>query len=528
MQGTPSDIDYKELHEQQLARLTELKEQHEQQLSLEADLREQVAALTFELNQLRKMVFGSRRERFIPAPGITKAELQMALDLDADTIAQCKISAATKVEYIRTRAEVTADKPKAHPGRMKLPDHLRRETIILKPEADVTGLTKIGEEVTEILDYIPPELYVRQYIRPKYAAPLSDGFSTVITASLPGRMMEKCMAGEGLLAQMIVDKYVDHLPINRQLQRYERMGVHIAQSTSNDWFRTTLNHLSSLYEAHKRLTLAIGYLGADETPIKVLDEDKKGATHKGFYWVYHNSEQKLILFDYRPGRGREGPDDILQDFQGYLQTDGYSAYEDFGKRPGIVLMHCMAHARRKFIDALQNDSALAEHALNLFGELYAVERKIKEAGLSGDAVVALRQQEAAPVLTTLHVWMQEEYPKIQLKKSPIAQAMAYCLPRWEKLCIYTTDAKLQIDNNCVENAIRPVAIGRKNYLFAGSHEAAQRAAMIYSLLATCKLHGINPYEWLRDVLQRMHLYTTGNIEALLPQNWVKLPDWDMD
>lgn len=191
-------------------------------------------------------------------------------------------------------------------------------------------------------------------------------------------------------------------------------------------------------------------------------------------------------------------------------------------------MHCMAHARRKFFDALQSDKDLAEYALNLFGQLYAIERRIKDAGLSGEAVVGVRRQEAIPVLNTLKTWMQEEYPKVVLKKSPIAQAMAYSLPRWEKLCIYTTDARLQIDNNCVENAIRPVALGRKNYLFAGSHEAAQRAAMVYSLLATCKLHGINPYEWLRDVLQRMHLYTTGNIAALLPQNWVKLPDWDMD
>jgi transposase len=546
MQGTTSNIDYKELYEQQkhlyegqlaLAadlseqyeeQLNRLKEQHEQQLRLEADLREQVAAVTFELNQLRQMVFGSRRERFIPAPGITKAELQLALDLDAETIAECRISSATRVEYIRTRVEVTANKPKAHPGRTKLPGHLRRETVILKPDEDVSGLKKIGEDVTEILDYIPPELYVKQYIRPKYAAPLGDGYSTVITASLPGRMMEKCMAGEGLLAQMIVDKYVDHLPIYRQLQRYERMGVHIAQSTSNDWFRDSLNQLTCLYEAHKRQTLATGYLGADETPVKVLDEDKKGKTHRGFYWVYYNSGQRLVLFDYRPGRGREGPDDILKDFQGHLQTDGYSAYEDFDKRPGMVLMHCMAHARRKFFDALQTDRDLAQHALELFGQLYAVERKIKEGGITGDAVVALRQQEAVPVLNTLHTWMQEEYPNIQLKKSPIAQAMAYCLPRWKKLCIYTTDARLQIDNNPVENAIRPVAVGRKNYLFAGSHEAAQRAAMVYSLLSTCKLHGINPYEWLKDVLQRMHLYTTAGIEGLLPQNWVKLPDWDMD
>jgi|SRR6185312_14381153 len=333
MQSTSSNIDYKELYEQQLIQIADLNEQIEKHSSVTAELREEVALVTFELNQLRKMVFGSRRERFIPAPGITKAELQLALDLHAETIAECRITSASRVEYIRTRVEVIPNKPKAHPGRMKLPDHLRRETVILQPDQDVRRLNKIGEDVTEILDYIPGELYVRQYIRPKYAAPLGDGFTTVIMASLPGRMMEKCMAGEGLLAQMIVDKYVDHLPIHRQLQRYERMGVHIAQSTSNDWFRATMNQLTCLYEAHKRQTLATGYLGADETPIKVLDEDKKGKTHRGFYWVYYNIGQQLVLFDYRPGRGREGPNDILQGFQGYLQTDGYSAYEALIKGP---------------------------------------------------------------------------------------------------------------------------------------------------------------------------------------------------
>lgn len=235
----------------------------------------------------------------------------------------------------------------------------------------------------------------------------------------------------------------------------------------------------------------------------------------------------MVLFDYRPGRGREGPDDILKDFQGYLQTDGYSAYEDFDRRPGITLMHCMAHARRKFNEALNNDKERAEYGLNLFQQLYAIERRIKNAVLTSDAVVQIRQQEAEPILQSLKKWMEEEYPKIQLKKSPIAQAMAYCLPRWDKLCIYTTDARLNIDNNPVENAIRPVAVGRKNYLFAGSHEAAQRAAMIYSLFATCKLQDINPYHWLKDVLERMHLYTTSNIEELLPQNWTKLPELEL-
>ncbi len=512
-------IDYKQLYEQQLVEIGKLNEA----LSIEKrELGDQITALSAEVARLRKLIFGVKVERFVPAANATPAQLQLALDLDADTVAQCKITSATTVHYVRTRVEVI-DKPKAHPGRMKLPEHLRRQTFLLKPDSDVSGLQKIGEDITEILDYIPAELYVRQYIRPKYAAPLSAGGSTVLAAALPGRLLEKCMAGEGLLAQMIVDKYLDHLPIHRQLQRYARMGVSIAQSTSNDWFRLVLNHLHALYEAHKRITLATSYLGADETPIKVLDENKKGATHRGFYWVYHNSEQKLVLFDYRPGRGREGPDDILKDFQGYLQTDGYSAYEDFGRRPGITLLHCMAHGRRKFHEALQNDQPRAEYALQLFGQLYAIERRIKEQALTGDAVVELRRREALPILQTLKTWMEAEYPALVVKKSPIAQAMAYFLPRWEKLCIYTTDARLNIDNNLVENAIRPVAVGRKNYLFAGSHEAAQRAAMVYSLLATCKLHDINPYYWLRDVLENMHRFTTQNIESLLPQNWKKLP-----
>jgi len=497
---------------------------HKVLLAEKEQLLNQVFVLSAEIAQLRKMIFGVRAERFVPAPDVTPAQLQLALGLSAETVAQCKLTSATTVHYVRTKMEVTPARPKAHPGRMKLPGHLRREAILLKPDSDVSGLKRMGEEVTEILDYIPAELYVKQYIRPKYALPLSaESASTVLCAPLPGRILEKCMAGEGLLAQMVVDKYLDHLPIHRQLQRYERLGVTIAQSTSNDWFRMVLNQLGGLYEAHKRITLNTSYLGADETPIKVMDEDKKGTTHRGFYWVYHNPEQKLVLFDYRPGRGREGPDDILQQFQGYLQTDGYSVYEGFDRRGGITLLHCMAHARRKFHESLQNDQPRAEYALGLFQQLYAIEQRIQDLELTGEEVVQIRQQESMPVLQTLKSWMEAEYPALIVKKSAIAQAMAYFLPRWEKLCIYARDGRLHIDNNLVENAIRPVALGRKNYLFAGSHEAAQRAAMVYSLLATCKLHGIHPYHWLKDVLEHMHLFHTNNIEELLPQNWKKLP-----
>ena len=495
------------------------KAMYEQQLTIVADLNYTIADITHQLGQIKKLIFGSKHERFVPTDD-TKTNLQLSLGLDFDTIAQCKITSATKVEYIRTKTEVTTGTPKPHPGRMKLPEHLRRDIIILQPDTDVSGLKKIGEEVSEVLDFTPGELYVKQFIRPKYVQPISDTNSTVITASLPDRMMEKCMVGEGLMAQILVDKYADHLPLHRQLQRFERVGLTIAQSTINNWVKVSLTHLISLYLKHKQMVLESPYLHADETTIKVLDENKKGKTHLGYYWVYHNSGQKMVLFDYREGRGREGPQDVLKDYQGYLQTDGYVAYESFEKRPGITVLNCMAHARRKFVEALENDKARSEYALNLFGQLYAIERTIKEDALTGNAVLQLRSQKSVPLLKALKEWMTETYPKV-LPKSPIGKAIAYCLPRWEKLSIYTTNAILNIDNNPVENAIRPVAIGRKNYLFAGSHEAAQRSAMIYSLFATCRLHSINPYDWLKDVLQRMHLYTTANIVDLLPQNWKK-------
>lgn len=494
---------------------------YEQQLKITAELACQIEVLKHQLAQFQKMIFGSKHERFEAADPdhlLGKSSVQLSLGLDVDTIAICKITEATAVKYIRTKTEVTPGKP--HPGRTALPEHLRRETTILQPDTDVTGLKKIGDDVTEILDFIPGELYVKQYIRPKYVAPLSEVKDTIITASLPARLMEKCMFGEGLLAQIVVDKYCDHLPLYRQMQRFKRAGVEIAQSTMNSVMTRTLNSLFSLYEAHKRLVLASRYLHVDETGIKVLDEKKKGSTHNGFYWVYHNSKDKMVLFDYQPGRGREGPDDILKDYQGYLQTDGYVVYEDFENRTGIQVLNCMAHARRKFVDAQKNDMARAQHALVLFQKVYQTERTIKDDELSGEALLQLRQKEAVPVLKELEKWMIEEYPKV-VPSSAIAQAIKYCLPRWKKLSLYTTDAALLIDNNPVENAIRPVAIGRKNYLFAGSHESAQRSAMIYSLFATCRMNNINPYEWLKDVLERMHLYTTANIRELLPQFWEK-------
>ena len=511
MMATGNIVDYKVLYDQLHIKYDE------QQLRLEG--------LTQQLAQLQKMIFGSRHERFVPTDD-NHPSPQLSLQLDADTIAACKITDVKKLTVIRTKAAFAFNKPTPHPGRMKLPESLRRETVLLMPDCDVTGLKKIGEEITEILDFTPGEFYVKQYIRPKYVKPASATNDTVITASLPGRMMEKCMAAEGLLAQVLVDKYMDHLPLHRQLQRFARVGLVIAQSTINGWVKNTLLLFIALYELHKQQILNSGYLNVDETGIRVLDDDKKGKSHKGFYWVYHSLELKASLFDYQPGRGREGPDNILEKYQGFLQTDGYSTYEKIGAKQGVVHLGCMAHARRHFMEARHSNVPLADHALKMFQQLYAIEARIKDLALEGADKLLLRTNEAVPILKAMKQWLAEEYVKLR-PSSPIAKAMAYSLPRMDMLSIYTTDARLNIDNNPVENAIRPVAIGRKNYLFAGSHEAAQRAAMMYSFFNTCRLHHINPYEWLKDVLERMHLYTSSNLHELLPQNWAKIKKEEM-
>jgi transposase len=515
-------VDYKQRLEDYQSRCDDYKSRYEEEVKRSDELHFKVTALQHQLVQIKKMVFGSKQERFVPVAAEGESR-QLSFELTSETMDRCKITDGQKISYVRTPTTVTDNKPRLHPGRMKLPEELRRETIVLMPENDVSGLVRIGDDVTEILEYTAPEFYVKQYIRPKYVQPLVDNGSTVITAALPGRLMEKCMAGEGLLAQILVDKYCDHLPLHRQLQRFSRLGITLAQSTINDWVKAVLEQLNGLYAVHKRQVLQSGYLHADETPIKVLDRDKKGSSHQGFYWVYHNSAEKIVLFDYRPGRGREGPDDILKDFQGYLQTDGYVVYNIFDERGGITLQNCMSHARRKFYDSLQSDPARAQHALSLFQRLYDTEHRIKEEQLSGELLLELRRKESVPVLEILREWMIGQYPQV-LPKSPLGRAIEYSVSRWRKLTLYTTDPRLQIDNNPVENALRPVAVGRKNYLFAGSHEAAQRAAMIYSLFATCRSHNINPYDWLKDVLSKMHLYTTSNIHQLLPQNWKQITD----
>jgi transposase len=471
-----------------------------------------IDTLQHELASLKRLIYGSKNERFIPSNGIPS---QLSLDIQADAIAQCSIVNTKKIEYTRNTIEVI----KEHPGRTKLPEHLERREIIIEPQQKAEGCKKIGEEITEELEYEPGKLFVNRYVRPKYVMPNNE---VIIIAAMIDRPLPKAIAGPGLLAQIIIDKYVDHLPLYRQMERFKREGIIIPYSTIGDWIRNGCNLIDPLYEALEKLIVQSHYLHADESPIKVLDKDKKGTTHRGYFWVYHNSIDRLVWFDYREGRGREGPVEILKDFKGYLQTDGYAVYDIFKQQKDIIVLHCMAHARRMFYEARDNDKATAEYALEQIGLLYNIECKAKEQYFTPQQLLELRGQEAVPVLEALGKWMKEAYIKA-LPKSVIGKALGYSIQRWPELMLYTTDGKLNIDNNPVENSIRPVAIGRKNYLFAGSHEAARRSAMLYSLLGTCKLNGVNPFIWLRDILQRINNHPINKVAELLPHNWAPLP-----
>ena len=402
---------------------------------------------------------------------------------------------------------------------MKLPASLPREVVVIEPAEDVSGCKTIGDEITEELEYTPGHFFVRQFKRPKYVRlKTSDEKPNVLIGTLPVRLIDKGIAGPGLLAQIIIDKYIDHLPLYRQIERFKRAGITFPDATLSGWVGRCSTELEVLYTLHQKLILDGGYIQADETTIKVLDKDKKGKTHLGYYWVYRAPLQNMVLFDYQPGRGGGGPREMLKNYTGYLQSDGYEVYEQFSKMEGITLTGCWAHARRKFIEAQANDRMRAEYVLTQIQLLYNLERQAQQEQLTAGQRHALRQEKAMPILDSLYHWMQDNYPSVT-PQSLIGKAFAYTLKRWEKLCLYTTAGILQIDNNLVENAIRPVALGRKNYLFAGSHNAAQRAAMIYSLLGTCKINNINPYQWLRDVFEKLPTYPINKIQELLPHNW---------
>ncbi len=345
--------------------------------------------------------------------------------------------------------------------------------------------------------------------------------TVIIQGRMPSRPLPKSIAEAGLLAHLMTSKFVYHQPFYRQLQQFDHLyEVKLSKSTVNDWFAGVSSLLEPLYNSLKQKVLKSDYLQADESPLQVQDKQKSGKTHRGYQWVYQAPLEGLVLFDYQEGRGKKGPKAILSDFSGHLQTDGYAVYDKLVKgQTDIKLVGCMAHARRYFFQA--KDSAReAETALNYFGQLYDIERSLRNSEADVEQIYNTRQEKALPILKALFDWAREQQKKA-LPKSPLGKALYYLLQREEKLMVYCQDGRLQIDNNLVENSIRPLALGRKNYLFAGSHKAAQRIAMMYSFFASCKKQGINPYRWLKTVLERIPDHPINKIEELLPGAWVK-------
>ncbi len=461
-----------------------------------------VVLLKAELDQIKRLIYGSKSERFVAQ---TNPD-QVSLALDTEVVAAPQPTLQTVI-YERVKKQSSAS---VHGGRNPLPAHLPRVEIIIEPDGNLNGLKYIGNEITEQLELEPGKFFVKQFIRKKYVG----AGGGILIGNLPSFPIEKGIPGPGLLASIFIDKYADHIPLYRQNERFKRSGINLPSSTLGEWFTSGSSLIVPMHDCLKIKVLSSAYLQVDETPIKVLDRDKKGKTHRGYYWVYRDVVNGLVLFDYREGRGRDGPTELLRNFKGHLQSDGYNAYDIFD-RGDIKLLHCMAHARRYFEKAQDNDRPRSEYILNEIQKLYTVEQTAREQSLSFADRHALRQEQSVPVLKELHGWLKNNITEVT-PKSSIGQAIAYALPRWEKLMLYTTDGKLEIDNNLVENSIRPIAIGRKNYLFAGSHDSARRAAMIYSLLGTCKLKGIDPYHWLKNIFEVLPDYKANKLQELLP------------
>lgn len=477
-----------------------------------AELRADLAYQRFQLNKLQKMLFASKGERFTGAPD----PAQLLLGLDVDTVPPAEV-ATEEISYTRKK-KVQEEKP-SH-GRMPLPSHLPRVVEeIHPPEEEIRGMKCIGQVVSETLEYKEPELYVRQIVRYKYASPSGEG---VVIAPLPSQVIPRGNAGATLLAYLLVCKMVDHLPFYRVVQILKRVGINLAESTINDWMAKVCRLLEPLYEILKKEALTSGYVQSDDTIHNVLTHDKPGASHRGYMMAYLAPLAKLLFFDYQPNRNRQVVHEVLQDYQGVVQTDGLNIYDNLADRSGVTLLACWAHARRKFFEAQNYDPERSGKMLTWIQKLYDVEKQVRENALDHEQTYALRQEKSKPVLAEMHAWLIDQGgdPMI-LPKSPIGQALGYILPLWDRLSKYVDDGRYLIDDNPIENAIRPLVLGRKNYLFAGSHEGAKRLAVIYSFTGSCKMNGVNPQTWFADVLSKIQDTKQSELRNLLPDRSTK-------
>lgn len=500
----------------------ELKQEVDQLHEENSGLKQDAAYKDLVIAKLQKMLFGPRSERFI-------AQAEAAKQLDLFSQAVIELEEQTEKETVSFERNKPKKKSARGKTRIPLPAYLPRVEITIEPEEDITGMVKINEEVSEILDIIPPKFRVIKVIRPIYAFPPNSPLSItaerkkVVVASMPDRVINKGIPSTRLLVFLLVSKFVDHLPYYRQINIFKRIGVSLNAKTINGWIAKCCTLLDKFYVAFCKHQFSKSYLQADETTIKVL-KVKKGGAHTGYYWVYYDPLDDQVVFIYDPGRGRKYPVAHLKDFKGKLQTDGLSVYDVFEHLEGCERIGCMAHARRKFVEAIANDKARSEKVLIWIQYLYDIEKTAREQQLSHQQRLAVREEKAAPIMKKIKDYLDRLYdnPAV-LPKSAIGQAVQYTLNQWPYLERYVKDGQLEIDNNLVENAIRPVAIGRKNYLFAGSPTGAKWGAIIYTLVASAIRHGINPMDYLADVLKRIPHTRPSQYHTLFPCNWQPSP-----
>ncbi len=468
----------------------------------------EIEHLKLQLDKLRRRQFGRSSEKL--------AEQIEQLELRLQSLGEPAAQAETPTSV--------SQKPSARkPSRRPLPAHLPRDVLIHSPDnqcPDCGGMLKrLGEDVSEVLEYVPARFKVIRHVRPK----LSCGCcQSIVQMPAISRPIEGGMAGPGLLAHVLVSKYADHLPLYRQTMIYRREGVELERSTLTDWVAQLGWLLDPLGQALGRHVLGGTTLHADDTPLPVLAPGL-GRTKTGRLWTYVRDERPAgqatppaVWFQYSPDRKGIHPQQHLKHYRGALHADGYAGFNQLYVKGEVIEVACWAHVRRKFYDIMQSTgSPIATEAIERIAMLYAIEKDIR--GKPPDCRKAVRQARAGPLLADLKAWLHEQLTLVSAKSS-LAQAIGYTLPRWTALTRYLADGHLEIDNNAAERSIRPVALGRKNYLFAGSDAGGERAALIYSLIGTARLNDINPQEYLTHVIERIADHPINRVDELLPWN----------
>ena len=465
----------------------------------------EIEQLKLFIGKLKRMQFGRSSER---------------LDREVEQLELRLEELQTQSAFNVVRAEGT-NPEKRKPVRQPLPEHLPRERVVHAPACTCPDCGKpmrqIGEDIAEVLDYVPARFRVIRHVRPKLACP---GCERIVQAEAPARPIARGLAGAGLLAHVLVSKYADHLPLYRQAQIYAREGVDLERSTLAEWVGQCFNLLDPLVAALERYVLGATKLHADDTPVPVLDPGR-GKTKTGRLWVYVRDDRPAgskdapgVVFRYAPDRRGERPAQHLKDFSGVLQADAYAGFNALYDSGRIREAACWAHARRAFYDIHEaHRSPIAAEALERIGALYAIEADIRGSPPSRRAEV--RQARAGPLLEALHSWLKHTLAQVS-RKSALGKAIGSVLTRWTALTRYRDDGTLEIDNNAAERALRAVALGRKNFLFCGSDAGGERAAAIYSLIGTAKLNGLDPQAYLRHVIERIAEHPINRVEELLP------------